>query len=170
MHQFGRRPADQLVRLVPQDPRGRRAHINGAALRVDQGDGVPTVLDQGPEALLARLQRILAREERLLRALSLRSLQGHGDKVRHGAGEVLFVERPAPRKADVFVAQDADHPAAQAQRHVQHGGNAQGREVGIGELTGSGIRGGVVRRDGALLLQGPKVGRKVSGLELAALG
>ena len=55
--------------------------------------------------------------------------QRDDDEVGEREGEVLLVERPRPRAADVLDAQHAEGPVFLPQRHVEHRADAVRRQV-----------------------------------------
>ncbi len=53
-----------------------------------------------------------------------------------------------------------------AEGRIEHGRDAEGAEVAVGELARASVVFGVMRGDGALFLQGPEVRRIVLRLQL----
>ena len=88
-----------------------------------------------------------------------------GDGGHHQVGdrerEVLLVDGPRPRFADVLDAQDADRRRlAFVQRHVQHRADSERRQIVHGHLAGCRVALGVIRDDDAVALQGREVRRR----------
>ena len=111
-----------------------------------------------------------AMPQRFLRLAPLGRVDGHGHEVGDGGGEVLFLHAPRARRADVLEADHAGGLAEAADRDVEHGGDAERDEVGLGECAGARIEPRVVRGDDPLGLEGLEVDRILRGLQLAAVG
>ena len=84
----------------------------------------------------------------------------HRDQVGGGDREVLFVNRPRARPADVLDAQHADHVLAAAQRHVEHGLDVERLEVRGLEFAGPRIGAGIGGGDHAFALDGVEICRR----------
>ena len=82
---------------------------------------------------------LLRLSQLLLDLAPLAGFQGQRHQVGHGHGERLLVFRPLSRAAHVFVAQDARAFTADGGRDVEHGRDAEGPQVVVGELTRVGV-------------------------------
>ena len=86
----------------------------------------------------------------------------HGDQVGGRDREVLLVDRPRPRRRRRARRRARRSTVgALAQRHVEHGADVLGLEIGRGELARPRIGPGVVRGDHPLAFDGGEVGRGI---------
>lgn len=144
--------AHQLLHAVAEHFRHAGVGIGRVALGIDLPDPLQGRLDDPAVAFLALPQGRLG-------PAAFALLDGERDGIGDRAGEGLLVLQPSARRADVLVADDADHPAADADGSVEHGGDAQRLEVAGRELPGLGIGPGVVGRERPLRFESLKVGR-----------
>ena len=97
--------------------------------------------------------------ERLLHVAPLGGIDRGDDEIGDRAGEVLLVDGPVTRVADVLAADDAAELPEPPHRRIGHRGDAEGDEVVVVETGGAGIETRVVRREGPLALQRTEVRR-----------
>jgi hypothetical protein len=87
-----------------------------------------------------------------------------------GRREVLVLDDPCARGADVLETNHADGLAEAADRDVEHGGDAEWDEVGLGECAGARIEARVVSGDHPFRLDGLEVDRVARRVQLGAAG
>src|SRR5690606_9911551 len=96
--------------------------------------------------------------------------EGGGEEVGDGEGEGALGRGPAPGRPDVFDAEHAGEFAGDEDGRVEHGGDAERIEVGVGELAGAGVGAGVVGVDHIAGGEGAEVAGEVGLAELDPVG
>ncbi len=156
-------PADHVVARPAKRRRRLRVPAHDPAVGIHADERIVRRVEHQPRPRLA-LGEVLHR----LPAIGIRE-RDH-DQVGERQREVLLVELPRPRPADVLDAHHAEGPILLAQRHVEHGADAVRRQVGLAELARARIAVRVGRGDDAVVTDGIEVGRHVALVQPLAGG
>jgi hypothetical protein len=96
--------------------------------------------------------------------------ESQGDQRGDRMAELLFLQHPGARRADMLVAEHPHELSVEADRNIQHGADPEGLEIAGGELTRARVASGVCGIDHALGKQFTEVFGKVGRLELNSRG
>ena len=124
-----------------------------------------------PEELVQVLRRIGRRRDPhdggvdFFHPLPFRSLQGQGQYISHGDGEMLLLKSPGPGRAGVLVAENTDDPAVPPDGDVHHRGDAFRLEIAFGEFLHPGVGQGIIGGDDTAFLERAEITRVVAGVE-----
>ena len=156
--------AQKVMGVAIVDFRHRRADVEQGA--IDHGTRPHHIVEGGEDAIEA----FLAVGAGHLRPFPFPSFDRQGNDVGEVVGKVLFFHGPGSDRADMLVAQNSHGLSADANGHVESGGNSQGCEIALEILLGARIALNSIDRDRILGFDRPKIIGAIVFLHLIPLG